>query len=283
MLIIDYSAVGLASILVLEGQSKKKIVIDEGLARHIILSNIMFIKKKFKYYNKDEGIIIACDDRHYWRKDIFPHYKANRKNKPQAHKIDWENVYRILELVKQELIEFFPYKVVQVPKCEADDIIAVLARDACSPTMIVSSDKDLVQLQVNPLVEQYSFGKKKMLISKNTFSDLHQFIMEGDTGDGIPNFLSSDDVFVEKARQKSMMKAKLALWRGMKAEKFCDTTMLRNYYRNKALIDLSQIPENYCNSIQEVYNNTKASDGRDIFNYFITRKLKDLMTDIGNF
>ena len=107
--------------------------------------------------------------------------------------------------------------------------------------------------------------------------------MKGDRGDGVPNFLSKDDVFVLNGRQKPLRQTKLDAWLDQEPEVFCDDQMLRGWKRNQQLVDLNYIPDIIRKSVMEAYE-TQAGKGRDkLFNYFIANKLKNLMESINEF
>ena len=59
--------------------------------------------------------------------------------------------------------------------------------------------------------------------------------------------------------------------------------MLRNYQRNRTLIDLSYIPDNIREACIDTFLNTKIGSRKDLLNYFIRNKLKSLMENIGDF
>ena len=107
--------------------------------------------------------------------------------------------------------------------------------------------------------------------------------MRGDKGDGVPNFLSADDTFITNARQSPLSKKKLEQWIDLEPEVFCNTNMLRNYARNRAMVDLTCIPTNIKTQIIEQFETTQPSDRSRLFNYFIDKRLKNLMELIGEF
>ena len=68
---------------------------------------------------------------------------------------DWNAIFQCLNQVKTELVDNFPYKVLEVDRAEADDIIGILCRYLSDvPILILSGDKDFMQLQTNPYVKQ---------------------------------------------------------------------------------------------------------------------------------
>src|SRR5690606_22289562 len=100
--------------------------VELDLVRHVILNSIRAVNSKFRGEYGD--LVIAVDSAASWRKDFFPYYKAHRSDARKASDINWSDLYNCMNIVKNELQENFPYKVVKGEKAEADDIIAVLAR-----------------------------------------------------------------------------------------------------------------------------------------------------------
>lgn len=283
MIIVDLNQVMISNFMQQIG-NHTNIPIEEDLLRHMILNSIRSYNAKFK---ADYGeMVIACDDKNYWRRQVFPYYKANRKKDREKSEIDWNAVFLTLNKIREELKTFFPYRVIQVDTAEADDIIATLVHEFGNTSeriMIVSGDKDFRQLQTYMNVRQYDPVRKKFLDEKNPDRYLHEHIMRGDRGDGVPNFLSKDDVFVLNGRQKPLREAKLAEWLDQKPEVFCDDTMLRNYKRNQQLVDLNMIPDYIRVQILEQYEAQYGKGREKLFDYFINNKLKNLLADIGQF
>ena len=250
----------------------------------MILNSIRTYVKKFKNTHGPE-VIIACDNRHYWRRGIFEHYKASRKKARESSGHDWNTIFDCLNKIRDELKQYSPYKVIDVETAEADDVIAVLAMkySATEKVMILSSDKDFAQLQKYPNVEQYSPILKKYIKEPLPGAQLKQLIIRGDKGDGIPNILTKDDVFVTGGRQKPITEAKIINWMNQSPEEFCNDEMLRNFKRNEMLIDLNLIPETLKQSILDTYDNTKGQSRQVFMNYMITNRLKNLLEVIDEF
>lgn len=269
--------------------SYTNIQIEEGLIRHMVLNSIRSYNTKF---SKDYGeMIIACDDRNYWRREIFPYYKANRRKAREESEIDWATVFESLNKIRDELKEYLPYRVIQAHGAEADDIIGTLVHKygkvVCSASdekiLILSGDKDFVQLQTYSNVEQYDPVRKKYIKNKDPEKFLYEHIIRGDVGDGIPNFLSADNCIVIGSRQKSIMSKRLEMWLNQAPEEFCDETLLRNYHRNRQLIDLNCIPQHVRDNVMTEYEAQSNKSRQHIFNYFIKFKLKGLMESINDF
>ena len=282
MIIFDFNQVAISSLMEQIGSSKKPV--EESLVRHMILNVIRTYVKKFKATHGPE-VVIACDNKHYWRRDIFPQYKASRKKNRDASGHDWASIFECLHKIKEELKENSPYKVVDVDTCEADDIIAVLTMKyaAHGKVMILSSDKDFAQLQKFPNVEQFSPILKKFIKEQLPAAQLKQMIIRGDKGDGIPNILSPDGVFVEGGRQKPITEVKIIQWMNQQPEEFCVGEMLRNYKRNEMLIDLSKIPNNLQENILDKYESVQPKTRQVFMNYMINNRLKNLIEVIDEF
>lgn len=287
MILVDLNQVMISNLMM---QIKFSSDMSEDLIRHMILNSLRLYRTKFG--EKYGELVICCDDKDYWRKSIFPYYKAHRKKDREESVLDWNMIFQILNKVRDELKEHFPYKVLQIPHAEADDIIATLchikgcyglASDEAERILILSSDKDFVQLQKYANVEQYSPMQKKFVTCANPARFIQEHIMRGDRGDGVPNFLSKDDVFINNGRQKPLSAKKIEEWNGKDPEEFCNEEMLRNYKRNQTLVDLDYIPQEIGEKIVEEFMNYKLNERGKLLNYFIKKKLKNLMDVIGDF
>jgi len=284
VLLVDFNQVVISNFMAQVG-NHTNIPLDEGLLRHMILNTIRLNRNKFAA-SYDE-MIICCDSKKYWRREVFPFYKAGRKKDREASGVDWSTMFNTLSLVRQELIDNFPYKTLMVEGAEADDIIGTLVHryhNYKKDILILSSDKDFMQLQIYDNVKQYSPVHKKYIRTGDPELYLKEHIIKGDRGDGIPNVASPDSVFVSGGRQKPMRKKLI--------ETIANTNILtadineeikRNYARNQMLVDLSKTPDNIQNEICELYTNYEIKDRSNLFNYFVDKKLKNLMENISEF
>ena len=282
MIIFDFNQVAISNLMEQIGSSKT--AVDETLVRHMILNTIRTYVKKFKETHGPE-IIIACDSKNYWRREIFPHYKAGRKKARESSGHDWGSIFDCLNKIRDELKNHSPYKVIEIETSEADDIVAALVQkySATQKIMILSSDKDFAQLQRYPNVEQYSPILKKFIKEPLPLAQLKQLIIRGDKGDGIPNILSADDCFVTATRQKPITETKIIGWMNQEPKDFCNDLMLRNFSRNETLIDLTKIPENLKETILHTYENAKGKSKQEFMNYMIANRLKNLIEVIDEF
>lgn len=257
-------------------------VMDEDLCRHLVLNSIREVVFKFK---KDYGrVIICCDSRKYWRKEIFPYYKANRKKSRENSYLDWDIVFKVLDEVKADMKEKFPYLVLQIEGAEADDIIGVLAPrlSAHEPVMIVSSDGDFKQLHQYKNVKQYNPMLKIFVKSPNPKLELKEKIIRGDAGDGICNILSPSDSLVLGIRQKSISKVIMEKYITLN---FDDETIenFENIQRNRQLIDLTYIPQAIKDKIIQEYDLPQSGNKTLLMKYFMEKRLKMLLECIGDF
>ena len=280
MILIDLNQVCIANILQEIKQLKK---IEPLLVKHMILSTLLFYRRKFRVNYGD--LVICCDSKKSWRKDIFPFYKANRKSTRAKDDIDWNGIFEVINSITEDLKSKFPYAVISVDQAEADDIIGVLAKNYYrnEKIMIVSSDKDFLQLQKYYSVEQYSPTQKKLLQSSSPYQYLKEHIMKGDRGDGIPNFLSDDDTYVTDKRSKKILKTKLEAWTNLDPTEFCNEKMMRGWKRNQQLVDLSHTPQDIKQKIVDQYDTYEYNQRDKLLNYFIQNKLRNLIEHIGDF
>ena len=283
MIIVDLNQVMISNFMAQIG-NHTNIKIEEDLLRHMVLNSLRSYNAKFR--NDYGEMIIACDDRGSWRRQVYPYYKANRKKDREQSEIDWNLVFESLNKIREELKAYFPYRVIQIETAEADDVIGTLCHkygNTSEKILIISGDKDFRQLHDYMNVRQYDPVRKKWIEENNPSRYLKEHIMKGDRGDGVPNFLSRDDVFVLNGRQKPLTTKKLDLWLTLEPEAFCDENMLRGWKRNQILVDLNFIPENVSNAIIESFNSQAGKKRDKLFTYFVENRLKNLLTDIDQF
>jgi hypothetical protein len=249
--------------------------------RKSIIRVIARIHRRFK---QDYGDLILCyDDKNYWRREIFPFYKKNRKQERENSKYDWDEVFSVLNTIRDEIRDHFPYKVLQVTGAEADDIIASIVQmeSECTvpqPTLILSADKDFIQLHKHFFVKQYDPIKNRWIEHEDPVQYLQEHIIKGDRSDGIPNILTCDDAIVSGKPQKKMSKEKITSLASMDPQDFTNFIRLRNWKRNSTLIDLTQIPEEVTDRIKSFYESTIPMDNISI-DYFIKNNIQDIIEE----
>lgn len=274
MFIIDFQQVMVSNIMAHLGKNRSNI--DENLVRHMILNSVRYINTKFK--DTYGSLVIAYDSKYSWRKKIFPYYKQHRKKERDASHVDWVHLFDFFDRIKEELKEVLPYKIVEVEGCEADDVIGTLVRYARNqePVLIVSGDKDFIQLH-DQNVKQYDPIHKKFVRNDLPPAEfLCEHIIRGDKGDGIPNVLSDDDTFVLNKRQTPITKKKIR-------EIMFSSVKGRNWSRNEMLIDLTKIPEELTIEVMEKYAHFPERDKRKLYSYLVKNKCSNLVMNLGDF
>jgi len=252
--------------------------IDEKMVRHMILNSLRMYRSKFL---SEFGELVLCyDSRHYWRRDYFPEYKHSRRKGREKDSKNWDEIFSCLNKIKEEIKNNMPYKFLEVYGAEADDIIATLCSESSDEVMILSGDKDFIQLQIYPNVKQYSPITKKMINGINPDDYLKEHVLKGDSSDGVPNVLSPDNSFVDGIRQKPLSKKKIS---AMISGRFPNDEIKRNYQRNKTLIDLGCIPSELRTEILDIYKEAPQNERSKILSYFIKQRLKTLTESIGEF
>tara|TARA_B100001094_G_scaffold102159_1_gene98311 strand:+ start:639 stop:1499 length:861 start_codon:yes stop_codon:yes gene_type:complete len=286
MILVDMNQVTISNLMMQLG-SKRDNELDENLVRHMVLNSIRGYRSRF---HEAFGEMVLCyDSKKYWRRDYFPNYKSNRKKDRANSGLDWNTIFETLNNIRDEIKETFPYKVLEVEGAEADDCIAAIVQHVAeTPSefehiLILSGDKDFIQLHKYNNVQQYSPTVKKFIKDINPDIYIREHVLKGDRSDGVPNFLSPDNTFVDELRQKPLTKKKLETWIDLEPTDYCSDEMLRNYQRNKTLIDLECIPSDLKVKILEDYQNAEHGDRSKLLNYFIKKRLKNLMNDIGDF
>ena len=279
MIIIDMNQISLAS-LMMDMNMRRSNTVDEGMVRHMILNSIRMYRQQF--HNDYGEVVLTYDSKHYWRREVFPQYKAGRKKGREKDKKDWNAIFECLNKIKAEFRENLPYKYLEVYGAEADDIIATLCKNYSEKIMIISGDKDFIQLQKYPNVEQFSPILKKHVNGHDPNTYIKEHILKGDTSDGIPNVLSPDNTFVDGLRQRPLGRKKIETWLDMHIDDLQDEVK-RNYQRNNTLINLDNVPENLEKEIMVDFSEAPCGDRSKILNYFIQSRLKELTESIGDF
>ena len=152
MLILDLNQVMISNLMVQIGNHTNA-ALDENMVRHMILNTIRSLNVKFR--DEYGELVIAADGPNCWRKSVFPYYKANRKKSQEKSELNWSSIFECMNKIRNELKEFFPYRVIHLEGCEADDVIA---------TWVFKMDKGL-QDPSNVLV----FGKFEKPVAESKY------------------------------------------------------------------------------------------------------------------
>ena len=280
MILIDMNQIAVANLMMNLKMNNSK-TIDESMVRHMILNSIRMYR--MEHHSEYGEVVLTWDSKHSWRRDYFPEYKASRRKGREESDLNWDDIFGTLNKIRNEIKENFPYKYLEVFGAEADDIIGFLCEEnRDEKIMIISGDKDFIQLQKYPNVKQWSPITKKDVNGFNPTTYLKEHILRGDTSDGVPNVLSPDNTFVDGLRQRPLSRKKIQSWLIGGGSDWNDEVK-RNFQRNSTLIDLSRTPEELKNQIRLEYNNAPHGDRSKLLNYFMQNKLKELTENIGEF
>ena len=290
MIIVDFNQTAISNLMAEIG-NRTDIELNVPLLRHMIVNSLRGYKQKF---GKEYGdIVIACDNIRYWRRSIFPFYKAGRKKAREESGYDWKLIFETLGTIRDEIDKVFPYKVINVDGAEADDVIAILtewsqkndlqnitpfSEGDPKPLLIISGDHDFIQLQRYKNVKQFSPVQKKY-IKPDTTAEIYvvEHIIRGDKGDGIPNVLSSDDCFIKGDRQKPISTKKLEGWINDPKSMPQDMEFIKNFERNKLLVDFTSIPNEIRNEVINNFVNQPSKNKSMLLNYFIENRMKNML------
>jgi 5'-3' exonuclease len=232
--------------------------------KYLVLNNIL---NNIRLYGVDK-CILAFDDRNYWRKDLYASYKAQRKAGRDQSPVDFEAFFPVMNEFFDDFKKAFKnIMYLQLPHCEADDIIAVLTRsklNSFSEIINISTDKDMNQLMIYPNYKQFDPIKKKFVKHINPKKELIMKILTGDKGDNIPAVKPK----CGPATAKKMIE------HGLENE-LINKTVKENFERNKQLIDFDCIPKKISTLIEKAYSeyDIKPYDGSSTFNFFVKHRL----------
>jgi hypothetical protein len=281
MILVDLNQVLISNIM---AQTRGQVdeLPNKDMLRHMVLNSIRGYNLKFK--DEYGSPVLCADGANTWRRDFFPNYKYKRKKGRDESEVDWSALFQMIGEIRDEIAENFPYIVLHIEKVEADDIIAVLVKEnhTKEKIMIVSGDKDFIQLHKYPNVKQYAPIQKKFVEDEDPVRFLHEQVIKGDRSDGVPNILSPDDVFVTGTKQRPINKKRLEEWANIENIPLGSETK-KYYERNKKLIDLDEIPGLIYNDILNKYKTYKVNDRTLLLTYFIENKLKSLIENINDF
>jgi len=275
MILVDANQIAISHLMV-----RQKI--EDGINIDSIRRSIVRVLARIqKQFGSEYGKMVLCyDDKNYWRSQVFPYYKKNRKQERETSKYDWDMVFSVLNKIRDEIRRNLPYYVIQVQGAEADDVIAALSRKygLADKILILSADKDFIQLHSNPNVKQYDPIRNRWIENENPIQYLQEHIIRGDRSDGIPNILTCDDAIVNGKAQKKMSKEKISALASMNPSDFTNYIRLRNWKRNSELIDFTKIPRPIVDNILMTFNKYRVKPSIDL-QYFIDNNIQDLIDE----
>jgi len=277
MILIDYNAIAISNVVAM------KLDVQEDMIRHMILNSIRMHRVRHK--EKYGEIVICTDGGKNWRKDYFPQYKHKRKAARKESTMDWTELFRITNMVLQEIKDNFPWKVVDVDECEADDVIGELCRltqefGHFENVMIISGDKDFAQLQKFNNIAQYSPVQKKFIKEDRPLSQIWNLVLRGDTSDGVPNVLSADNCFTDEIRQTPLRQKNIDIL--INDPMALGEEVFRNYTRNRKLIDLEYTPNEIKQRIRNIFEAYSVPKHK-VMNYLVEKRCRLLIECMADF
>lgn len=284
--LIDFNNIAYASFFVDVKRKGNSLNGNENFLRHLILSNLLYFKRKLDLQSKN--MILCIDSKENWRRDVFSYYKAHRKKARDESDIDFEILFKVIDEMYEDFQKYFPFIVLKVAPMEADDLVAIITKKIRNDYIIISRDRDFQQLQMNDnVIFQYDPIAKKRLEFTNHKKELIFKILRGDSGDGVPNIKSDDDTFVtEGKRQKRFGEKEVwGLIEENRVKSFIkENNLIKNWKRNNRLINLSKIPEQFYDPVinaflkyQPVLNKAK------LMAHLKKNKLNKLMNRVRDF
>jgi hypothetical protein len=251
----------------------------------------------WKFKNVDE-VILAIDDSNSWRKAAYSRYKESRKDKKKNDKIDWQELYKMMNKLANEFKHHMPFKTLKVKSAEADDVIGILVREIKNPCVIIARDEDYFQC----------FAKKKnlrvydpisqVLYAPDDFPDIKDFLMKlvfcGQRKDDIPNIITPDDWgltestqgkrrpgFGDAAFNKIKDDIKGFINKGHINKTYGAVDLHANLKRNRLLMDFDMIPNTIVDRIFQAYNNShNLPPMENVYLFFEKYNMRTFMDDI---
>ncbi|QDH49150.1 ribonuclease [Pantoea phage Phynn] len=289
VVIIDVSNIATATLMA-NFRPATQDSINESIIRHIVLDTIRSNVVKFK--GEYPEIVLAFDDNKYWRRNKAWYYKKHRKAEKEKSDWDWDRLSGFLNPTYDEVRTTLPYKGIRVDFAEADDVIAVVTKDAVAKgkrVLIVSADSDFAALQKFPSVKQWSPTLKKWVTCKHGSpeADLRMKIIKGDKKDSIACIKIRSDYIVTKVegeRAPSIMQKELDVWlESVDPTIEMTPEMAARYRENEELRDFEFIPKDIENSILEVYNAPKIGSRAKFERYCMDHKLSRIFEKMSDF
>lgn len=238
-------------------------------------------KNALLQFNGIDRVVFCQEGFNNWRKQEYSLYKANRVEKREASDVDFDAFYKNLNAFIHDFQGIAKnFQFLQVPNCEADDLIAVITKYKQNCDIItLSSDKDFYQLYKYKNYKQWHPTKKQFIEVVNPVNYLTAKIITGDAGDNVPRISGLKYRQGPKFIEKKII-PNLDAWLD---ENKCRDEWERNY----KLIAFDAIPEEHCNSIISEFDSWEKGkfDARGFYNFMFTHKLQnqiDFITDFVN-
>ena len=192
MIFIDLSGLFYLSIYRLE---KAAVELNAHTLECSLAQSVFWFKKKFQ--DEYGHVVICCDSKSNWRRDLFPYYKQRRRDKRSSDEKDWDSIFDMFSLVKSNFSKKMQETVLEIDGLEGDDLIALGTKLITKkPHLIISSDKDMTQLLMQPGVKMFHVLHQEF--AEFNDRDFILQVLKGDRSDGVPSILCEDDHFVNE-------------------------------------------------------------------------------------
>lgn len=132
---------------------------------------------------KTHAIVLMRDSPNIWRRDIYQDYKANHTSSldDPFHKDAIEAADMLVDFFERYTSSW----VFSYPRAEADDLIAIWCQKSNVENVILSSDKDFIQLLTSPNVTLYSPTQDTFRTTPDAGFSLFVKCIRGDAGDNV--------------------------------------------------------------------------------------------------
>lgn len=299
-LLIDFSQLVIVSITGTFKTEEEQENLTSHQFKSVVLGSLKDIVKKYK--SNYPEVIICADNASipYYKRSFAPYYKAHRAEGRKDSKLNWEMIFTEMRSLLSELENNFPYKVVYIPGLEADDIIGYLATEGNSgkyKSMIISADGDFTQLH-SKYTKQWSPMHQKLVQPKiSSFGDLVVKIIKGDTKDSVSpmkvqnthaynnNMKQSELNEVKRAPSTKQEELDLYIKTGSLEElrKIIPEEYLMRFDENVKLLDLSILPDEYKQKIDDILLVIPKANRSILYSYFMKNNLTKLLESIQDF
>ena len=239
------------------------------------------LKTTLQNFNNIDRVIICQEGFKNWRKEVYPLYKANRVEGREASIIDFDKFYEVNNKFIKDFANIAQnFQFLQVPNCEADDLIASITKYKQDVNIIVqSSDRDFYQLFKYNNYKQWDAIKKQYISVVDPENYLTEKIILGDAGDNVPRISGLKYRQGPKFIEKNVL-PDLDKW-------LTETDCKDEWERNYKLIAFDAIPEELSSAIVEQVNTWQKGkfDARAYYNFMLDNKMAsqiDFVTDYIN-
>lgn len=255
--------VHIGDVKTVDAKTKEIVDIDWDYWKFVIFNNIYSSLFKVKDV---KTVVLAIDDKHSWRYDIWSRYKEDRKKKKDKDNFPWDLFFQKYEELAEEFHTHLPFKVIHVDRAEADDIIGTIVLETTDNSEIVSNDRDFLQL-CGDRVKVYNPMKQAHVDHPDPPFFLVEQCFLGQSKDSIFNIKTPDDWPDDKRKPgfgpKAFEKAVEYGWK----EYLEDNQLKERFKRNLDLIDFRRIPDDIKKSIMDAYNNYEYPHPENIWKF----------------